>query len=70
MAGPFGAPSYLFIDRSGMDWREFLTIVLPKQGRIGVRAVNFNGVDPDKDTWIRRYNDFDDIEKFRRCRER
>ena len=47
-----------------MDWREFLTIVLPKQGRIGVRAVNFNGVDPDKDTWIRRYNDFDDIEKF------
>ena len=47
-----------------MDWREFLTLVLPEEGRVSVRGVNFNGVDPDEYTWIRRYNDFDDIEKF------
>jgi len=47
-----------------MDWREFLTLVLPEDGRVSVRGVNFNGVDPDESTWIRRYNDFDDIEKF------
>ena len=47
-----------------MDWRDFLTFVLPYNGRISVRGVNFNGVDPDESTWIRRFDDFDGIQEF------
>lgn len=65
MAGPFGAPlRAFFTDRLGMNWRDFLNLVLPTDGRISVRGVNFNGVDSEEHTWIRRYNDFDDIEQF------